>query len=329
MPLNIAGAVLFCTLAVIPAVAVEQPALQHGPTTALAGVVGRFDHFAVDLKTQRMFVAALGNDTVEVIDVAANKRLQTIRDVRKPQGVAYLAAQNQIVVASGADGTVKFFNGASYEIEHTLTGLNDADNVRFDPHTSFLYVGFGDGALAEIDAITTRQTAIIPLAGHPESFQLEQHGSRIFVNVPDARHLAVVDRTTHRVIATWPMNDVRANFPLALDEANHRLFVGCRQPSRLVVFDTESGRRVADLAISGDTDDLFYDNTRKRIYVSCGAGFVDVIDQVDANRYTARERIPTSAGARTSTFVSELRHLFIAVPHTGNQDAEIRSYQVQ
>lgn len=321
------ASVLFCTVA-LGAGPAERATLHPLQTIPLPDVSGRIDHFAIDLKTQRLFVAALGNNTVEVIDVAAGKRLQTLTGLRKPQGVAYLAGRDQIVVASGEDGTVKFFNGSTYAVEKTLSSLDDADNVRVDASDGTVYVGYGDGALAVIDGATAKQSAVIKLAGHPESFQLEKQGRRIFVNVPDAKHIAVVDRKSRAVIATWPMTEFQANFPMALDEANHRLFVGCRRPSRLVVLDTETGGRVADFTISGDTDDVFYDDARKCIYVSCGASFIDVLDQRDADHYIVRRSIPTSAGARTAYFAPELATLFLAVPQRGDQSAEIRSYKV-
>jgi YVTN family beta-propeller protein len=295
----------------------------------LPGVTGRFDHFAVDLKGQRLFVAALGNDTVEVIDIAGGKRGRTVKGLRKPQGVAYLTERNQLVVASGGDGTVKFFNGTTYAAGQTLLSLDDADNVRVDGANNTIYAGYGDGALAVIDSATGKLSASIKLAGHPESFQLDQHGSRIFVNVPDAKHVAVVDRKSRNVVATWPLTELQANYPMSLDEPNHRLFVGCRRPARLVVLDTESGRRVADIAISGDTDDLFYDAARKRIYVACGAGSIDVITQRDADHYELREHVATSSGARTAYFAPDLQTLFLAVPQRGTSAAEIRSYKVE
>src|SRR6266542_128299 len=296
-------------------------------TIPLAGVKGRFDHFTADVKGKRLFVAALGNNTLEIIDDAAAKRLHTITDLHKPTGVAFLAEANQIVVANGDDGTVKIFDGTNYKLVKNITDLDDADNVRLDPNAHLIYVGYGDGALAVIDAQKFEVVGMIKLKAHPESFQLEQNGNRIFVNVPDAKHIAVVDRQNRTVIVTWPMEKFRSNFPMALDGANHRLFVGCRMPARLVVFDTTIGTVVTDLAISGDTDDMFYDAKLKRLYISCGEGFVDVIDQRDANSYQLRERIPTRAGARTSFFSAEMNELFLAVPQRGNQDAEIRVFQ--
>jgi DNA-binding beta-propeller fold protein YncE len=310
------------------AMATEPSALQPMPAIPLPGVSGRFDHFAVDLPGQRLFVAALGNNTVEALDIAGGKRLKTITGFRKPQGIAYLPARNQLIVASG-DGTVKFFDASTYAAGPVVSGLDDADNVRIDPTDGMAYVGFGDGALAAIDTATGKQTDVIKLEGHPESFQLEREGQRIFVNVPDAKQVTVVDRQSRNVIATWALKDFQANYPMALDETNHRLFIGCRSPARLVVLDTASGRRVADLAIAGDTDDLFYDAARKRIYVAGGAGVIDVIEQRDADHYTASEHLATSSGARTAYFSPELQTLFLAVPERGGRGAEIRRYKVR
>lgn len=316
---------LFCSLTL--GVVGEPVTLTLTKTIPLPGVKGRFDHFAADVKGHRLFVAALGNDTLEVVDVAAGKHLQSITGLGKPTGAAYFTAANEFGVANGNDGTFKVFDGSSYNLVRTIGSLNDADNVRFDAKSGVTCVGYGSGALAILDARTMKQTASIPLAAHPESFQLETSGSRIFVNVPDAKQIAVIDREKQTVTATWPMTTFQANFPMALDEANHRLFVGCRQPARLVVFDTSAGKSITDLAISGDTDDLFYDAKRKRLYVSCGEGFIDVVEQRDADSYRLRERIPTRAGARTSFFSAELAEFYLAVPQRGKQEAEIRVFQ--
>lgn len=318
---------LFCSLAL--GVTGEPVSLKLTTTIPLPGVQGRFDHFAVDVKGRRLFVAALGNDTLEIVDLAAGKHLQSITGLHKPTGVAYFAAATEIGVANGDDSTFKVFDGTSYALKRTLSSLDDADNVRLDAKSGTTYVGYGSGALALLDAGTTKLAANISLAAHPESFQLEKTGNRIFVNVPDAKQVAVIDREKQTVTATWPMTKFRANFPMALDEANHRLFVGCRQPPRLVVFDTVSGQPVTDLALSGDTDDLFYDAQRKRLYASCGEGFVDVFGQRGADSYQLRERIPTRAGARTSFFSAELDGFYLAVPQRGKLEAELRVFQPQ
>jgi DNA-binding beta-propeller fold protein YncE len=210
--------------------AAESVTLKLTKTIPLPGVSGRFDHFAVDTNSHRIFAAALGNNTLEVIDGAAEKRLHSITGLHKPTGVAFLPGQNQIVVANGDDGTVKVFDGTTYKVLKNITGLDDADNVRLDTKANRIYVGYGDGALAAIDTANWQQVSSIKLKAHPESFQLEQNGSRVFVNVPDAKQIAVIDREKSAVIASWPMEKFHANFPMALDESNHRLFVGCRSP---------------------------------------------------------------------------------------------------
>ena len=305
-----------------------QPAtLKLIQTIPLPGVTGRFDHFAIDVKGHRSFVAALGNNTLEVIDLAAGKRLKTITGLHKPTGVLYLAEPNQIAVANGDDGTFKLFDGVSYDLVKDLGLLDDADNMRFDPKTRMIYIGYAAGALGIIDAATMKQTGSIKLPAHPESFQLEARGPRIFANVPDAQQIAVIDRQKLSVTATWPMKEFQANFPMALDEVNRRLFIGCRQPARLVVFDTTTAQPVTDIAISGDIDDLFYDAARKRLYLSCGEGFWDVVAQRDADHYERIERIATVSGARTCFYSPALDRLWLAVPQRGKQSAEIRTYQ--
>lgn len=311
----------------LSATAANPEPLKLVQTIPLPGVKGRFDHFSVDAKGNRLFVAALGNNTIEVVDLAAGKRIRSIPGMSKPQGVLYLEEQDRIAVANGGDGTFKLCNSRSFDLLKSIGSLEDADNMRFDSKRKRIYVGYGSGALAVVDPFTLEHSEAVKLAGHPESFQLEKKGSRIFANVPDANQIAVIDRDKEKVLTSWPMKEFQANFPMALDEANHRLFVGCRKPARLVVFDTEAGKPVADLAISGDTDDLFYDAKRKRIYVSCGEGSLDVISQDSAETYKLLTKLHTSSGARTCFYSSDLDRLCLAVPDRGNQKAEIRVYQ--
>jgi hypothetical protein len=183
--------------------------------------------------------------------------------------------------------------------------------------------------LAAISSSDGKVLGVASLAGHPESFQFEHSGSRVFLNVPDASQIAVVDRTAMKVIATWPVVGAKSNFPLALDEANHRVFVGCRRPAKVLMYDTLTGKESGSFDIVGDTDDLFYDAVRRRLYVSGGEGYVDVFQEGEASRFARIAHVATAPGARTSLFVPELSRLYLAVPHRGNQRAEIRVYEAR
>jgi hypothetical protein len=300
--------------------------LRQVSTIRLPGVRGRFDHFAVDPAGSRLFVAALGHNTLEILDLAGAKRVQSVVGMSKPTGVLYLSELHQVLVANGENGALKVLDGVDFKMKHSLGELPDADNLRFDPKTKLAWLGYGDGAFAIIEPAGPRVVGRIKLPAHPESFQLETNGTRVFVNLPDAKQIAVVDRDKRALIASWSMEKFQANFPMALDEPNHRLFVGCRKPARLVVLDTETGRPVADLAIFGDTDDLFYDAKRKRLYISCGEGSIDSIEQESADSYKPLAKVYTSPGARTCFFSPDLDRLYLAVPDRGNQKAEIRVY---
>ena len=298
-------------------------------TIPLPNVEGRIDHMAVDVAEQRLFVAALGNNTVEVVDLKTGKVIQSLSGFAEPQGIAYVPEFDRLFVANGADGTCRILDGHSLQTISKVELGDDADNVRYDAAAKKIYVGYGDGAIAIVDAKTGQKIADIQLAKHPESFRLATTGPNIFVNVPKANHIAVMDRDQEKVTATWPLTEAKANFPMYLDETNHRMFVGCRNPNKLLVHDMSTGKLVASVPISGDTDDLFYDANNQLIYVSCGVGVIDVIKQTDADHYAKIQTLPTASGARTSYFVPELKMLCLAVPHRGSQIPEIRIYKTQ
>jgi hypothetical protein len=306
-----------------------QPApLELKQTIALTGVEGRFDHFDLDLKGQRLFVAALGNNTLEVIDLVVGKRVRSLTGLRKPQGVLCVPDLDRLYVACGEEGTCRIFELSTLKPLKSIGSLPDADNVRYDQRPGLISVGYGDGALALIDVKKEEKIGEIKLPGHPESFQIEQNAKRIFVNVPDAKLIRVIDRKVNRE-ESWPMEKFQANFPMALDAWGHRLFIGCRQPPRLIVLATDNGYPIADYSISGDTDDLFFDVERKRIYIIGGEGFVDVIEQISPDDYRLLGKSSTAPGARTGLFSAGLQTLFVAIPHRGNQAAEIRVFKCE
>jgi DNA-binding beta-propeller fold protein YncE len=306
-----------------------QNAFQLIHTIPLPGVSGRIDHMAADTQRHRLFMAALGNDMVEVMDVETGKRLQSISRCSEPQGLVFLPKQNRLFVANGSSDDLRIYEGDKFQLLKPIGALADADNVRFDATGNRVYVGYGSGALGAFDTNGV-QVVTIPLDGHPESFQLQQNGNRIFVNVPGDRSIAVIDRSQQKIVTKWRLEEAHSNFPMALDEANHRLFIGCRSPARLLVLDTSSGKTVAQVEISGDTDDVFYDAKRQRVYVSCGEGFLDVIQRrAQGDRYERIAHEPTRGGARTSFYSPDFDRLYLAVPKSWTEDAEIRIYQPQ
>jgi YVTN family beta-propeller protein len=291
----------------------------------LPDVQGRIDHMSVDVKGERLFVSALGNNTVEVIDTKASKRVTTIAGLQEPQGVLYVPAVDRLYVANAKDGSVRIFDGSSYVPLKSLDYSDDADNLRYDSDNKRIYVGYGSGALAEIDE-EGNKVGEIKLDTHPESFQLEKGSPRIYLNLPKSRKVAVLDREKRAIVVSWSVEMTLENYPMALDEADRRLFVITRLPARLLVFDTATGKIVQRLPAVGDCDDVFYDQTAKRIYASGGDGAISVFEQQDADHYKELARITTVKGARTSFFSPELDRLFLAVRRQGTQAAAIRVF---
>jgi DNA-binding beta-propeller fold protein YncE len=299
------------------------PPLSEVQVILLSGVERRIDHFAIDPAGKRLFVAALGNGTLEVLDLDRARRITTIRGLKEPQGVAYLPLVHRIVVAMRGGG-VAAFDDEHYQRTATLPNLADADNLRYDIAAGQLYLGYGDGALGVIDASSLKLVTSIPVGGHPESFRLEETGPRIFVNVPDKREVLVVDRRRRSTVMDIPLGGPSNNYPMSLDERGHRLFIGVRRPAQLLVFDTVSGKRLAAVPCVGDTDDLFYDARRDRVYVIGGEGYVDVFDAAASGKYDRLARLATRAGARTGLWSAELDRLFVAWPGRDGHPAEVQ-----
>ena len=314
---------------VLPLTLQAADVLEPTATIALPSVKGRIDHFGVDLKQRRLFVAALGNDTLEVVDVKSSRRERSLAGFGEPQGVLYLPEFDRIYVANGSANRVDILDGTSLARIAGVEGLEDADNVRYDAGARKVYVGHGKGALRALDPATGESSGDIQLAGHPESFQLETRGTRIFVNVPTAHHIAVVDRAKRAVVATWRVPDAQSNYPMALDEPGRRLFVGARRPAVLLVYDIDSGKVVAKQPIGEDTDDIFFDPQRRRLYVICGEGRIDIVRQNDADHYSLEGTVRTATRARTGLLVPEEGLLYVAAPAAGTLPARLLAYRIR
>lgn len=300
----------------------EVPPLQLQATIPLGDVRGRIDHMAVDLARHRLFVAALGNDSLAVVDLEAQRLDRIIGELPEPQGVGYDAATDTLYVANAGDGSVRLFKGADLSPGGRIELGSDADNVRVESKAGRVFIGHGDGALAVVDTSTRDKIASVALKAHPESFQLDGDTGRIFVNVPNTGGIDVVDRTSGKTIASWPTAGRSANFAMALDHARQHVLVAFRRPAELGIFASADGKLVASIPTCGDVDDLFADSKRDRIYISCGEGFLDVLT-ADGTSYRPIGRIATVAGARTSLFVPELDRLLLAVPAKGDAAAAI------
>jgi DNA-binding beta-propeller fold protein YncE len=298
-------------------------------TIALPDVQGSIERMAVDLKEQRVFVAARDNNSVEVVDLKSGTRTHRITGLSEPQGIAYVPRLNRLLVTNRGDGTMGLFEGRSFGLVSSIKVGDHLGNVRYSSSVKRAFVGYGEGAISTIDPASGKILGTVALSAHPEGFEAEKTGSRIYVNVPGASEVAVIDRIKREVVGRWPLAAFRSNFPMALDEAHGRLFIGTRQPERLVVLDTKSGRMIADFLCSKDAGDLFFDPASGRIYLSCGEGFVEVFEQRSADMYFHVATIATAPGAGSSLLVPEWRLFFVSVPPQHDSAASLMVYETQ
>jgi hypothetical protein len=289
----------------------ERAVLQLEAKIPLGSVAGRIDHMAIDLARGRLFIAELGNDTVGIVDLEAKKVVHRVGGLKEPQGVAYVQSNNSLYIANGGDGSVGIFRGSEYSPAGRIELGADADNIRVNGASGQLFVGYGKGAIGVIDLRSNGKIKAFALKVHPESFQLDTAKQRLFVNLPNTRSLAVVDASTGQELATWPLRH-GGNFPMALDHERQLVLVVFRNPAKFAAFNLDSGVSVTEADTCGDADDLFIDTKRKRVYITCGAGFIDVL-KADDPRYSRVAQIRTVAGARTGLFVPEMDRLFLAV----------------
>jgi DNA-binding beta-propeller fold protein YncE len=316
---------LFVLASVVSASGKDFGPLRLEKEIPLPGVEGRIDHFSADDAGQRLFIAALGNGSVEVVDIRKGERIAEIKGLKEPQGVYYDLKTERLYVATGGDGKLRIYDGKTLTLQQTLDFGGDADNVRFDRQTGDIWVGYGNGGIGIVNSVGQR-VGSVELGTHPESFQFEESGDRAFANVPKQFGVSVIDRQKRATTGKWGLGGALANYPMALDNSNKRLFVGCRLPARLVVLDISSGRIIVTLPTVGDTDDIFYDAVKGQVYVIGGEGAVEVFRQRDTDHYENVGRTTTAAGARTGFFVRNSSRLYVAVPHRGSQSAKVLVY---
>jgi DNA-binding beta-propeller fold protein YncE len=293
--------------------AADTPPLMLEATVSLEHTRGRIDHMAVDLRRKRLFVAELGNGSVDVIDLATSKVAARLDRLKEPQGIGYAESADLVVVASAGDGSVRFYRGADLSAAGTLSLGDDADNVRIDVRRGRVVVGYGTGGLAVIDPVARAKVADLPVPGHPEGFQLGPAGDRAFVNVPDAKQVAIVDLGGTKPATAWRIPGPLGNFPMAYDADRRQVVIVTRNPPELLLLNGDTGTVMARQTACGDADDVFLDPKRQRIYVSCGGGEVATWRR-DGAGLQKLASTPTQSGARTSLFVPALDRLFVARP---------------
>ena len=294
----------------------------------LSGVEGRIDHLAADVKGQRVFVAALGNGTVEVVDLAQGKRTGQIKGLKEPQGVAFAPENGAVYVAGGGDGTVRSFDSHTLQPIHDIKLGDDADNLRIDAAHNQLLAGYGAGAIAVLGLDLSRVSNFV-LPAHPESFQFDADGHRLFVNLPENHSIATIDLGSQAVNPDWLHPSATANFSMAFDKTIHRLFIPCRKPARLLVINSDTGRISAWQTTVGDADDIFVNEALRIVYVIGGDGFVDVLYVRAGDAMVSRGRVPTGPGARTGLYIPEWNKLIVAAPRQGTTEARLLVFAIE
>jgi DNA-binding beta-propeller fold protein YncE len=305
--------------------------------TELPGYTGDFDHFEVDLKGNRLFLAAEDHGTLEVFDLAAGKHLKTIEGFEVPHGILYLADKNRLIVTDSGAGMSKVLDATSYKIIDKIKLRPGADSMGYDDSSKRLYIATGgkdgnmaDSFLSEIDPRTGKQYGDVKFDTNKiEAMAIEQNGNHLYLNVTGKNYMAVIDKKTHAVTATWPIKEAEQNAPVAFDEANRRLFVVTRKPGKLVILDAETGASITSFKAPERTDQVVFDNANHRIYVMGGEGYIGVFRQKDADHYEELARIPSASGAKTGLLVPELNRLYVAVsPGEGKTGAAVLQFAV-
>jgi DNA-binding beta-propeller fold protein YncE len=313
----LAGA-LFGLAATACAATAEQPVLERIATISLQGPAGKLDHVVVDADHSRLFLAHQANNCLDVVDLKTNARIKQVAGQMKIKGIAYAADLDRIYVGNGG-GPSAAIDGTNYTVL-TTHDIPDADNVRYDARTQRFYVTRGDKGLAVLDAKTLKLLTKIDLPGKPEAFTLETKRPRLYINTIGPAQVSVIDTDKNEIIGRFPLGMDKDNDTITVDEANHRLILGCRGNARVLVLDSESGKEVASVPIPDGVDDIYLDSERGRIFASCGTGFVAVIRQADANQYKAEGKIATIKGAKTSWYDRATARLYLAVPRQADTE---------
>ena len=310
---------------------VSEP-LRFSRSIALPNIIGKFDHFAVDLANKHLFIAATGSHSVEVVDLNTDGVIQSISGLGKPHGLAWVPETGNLYVADGTLAELRVYKGSPLKLDGTIKLSDDADDMVYNPTQRRLYVGHGgsDAAnparIAVVDTTHFALTTNIGVASHPEALDLDEPGQRVFANIADSNEVAVIDAATDAITAHWKLTKAADNVPMAYDSEHNILFVACRKPGTLIAIDTSTGNEITSAQADAGADDLFYDVALKRVYVIAGSGAVDVY-QVDAQKQLhPLNGIHTASGAKTGLFVPSQHALYVGIPGDSAHPAELRIY---
>ncbi|MDO3629070.1 hypothetical protein [Mucilaginibacter sp. BT774] len=294
----------------------------------MPNVKGRIDHLDINLKDQLVYVAALGNNTIEVVDLKTGKISHSITGLNEPQGIAYISKHHELFVANGGTGECIFYNASTWVKVGSIKYDDDADDVRYDAALDRIYVGYGSGGIGIIDAATRKKITDIALSAHPESFQLDTKEDKIWINMPGSGMIGVADLKTNKLVNQWKKLLPRANFPMAYDSVQHRIMVGYRIPATLKVLDSHSGKEIFSSGMVGDVDDFYWDESTKQILISGGSGSINIFKQTGATAYKQVADMPTRSGARTSLWIPELRLFLVAARSADGKPATLLVYRL-
>ena len=329
---NAIALLLGCSIVSLPAAQAQPPAFRLARTIVLPLVLGKFDHLAFDAAGNRLFIAATGNHSVEVVGLKTGKVEQSITGLGKPHGLVWASETGSLFVADGTLGELRVYKGTPLTLAGTVKLSDDADDMAYDEQTHLLFVGHGGSnaanpaRVAVVDAVHMSLLANLPVASHPEALEIDATGRRVFANIADASEVAVIGADSQAIIAHWKLSKAEDNVPLALDREDRILFVACRTPGTLIALDVTTGKEIGSLGAAGGADDLFYDSALRRVYLISGAGEVDAYQVGTAKTLHSLGVLKTAAGAKTALFVSSQNLLYVGVPSTPEHGAEIRVY---
>lgn len=298
-------------------------------TIELPGVEGRIDHMDVDVRGQRLFLGALENNSLEVLDLSAGTVVKSIKGLGGPQGVAFVPDNREVFVAARDTGNLVVLDSTTFQEKKRFAFGDEADNLHFLPSMSLLILGYGGGEVAFIDTKSDTLLGTVPAGGHPEGLAGQVSSHRVFVNVPLSGSLLIIDMTTRTVVQKVSPAGLLSNFPITVQESHSRGAYYSHVPSQVTVFDTLSGRTLAQKDAPGDVDDLFFDDKTEALYLVSGSGRLELWSIPLSGPIVSLGSVLTGAGARTGLFSPELHRFFVAVPHRGSQAAKLLVFETQ